>query len=176
MGNAHAGGMNNADFSSTQTFALGDLLVIQPGRLTDRLLARALGASLDQQLAAGCLPESTRLLAARAEYIVSLPRRASLAGNWAHLLRAAGRAPSRRVPAVPLRAAAILAAEPAIRELMECLTAPLPVGARGVATASVLLTDPTSPVYSRRSPGSLADRLQAAIIALDPAQPLMQAA
>jgi hypothetical protein len=59
---------------------------------------------------------------------------------------------------------------------MECLTAPLPVGARGVATASVLLTDPTSPVYSRRSPGSLADRLQAAIIALDPAQPLMQAA
>jgi hypothetical protein len=40
----------------------------------------------------------------------------------------------------------------------------------------VLLTDPTSPVYSRRGPRSLADLLQAAIIQLDPAQPLMHAA
>jgi hypothetical protein len=74
---------------------------------------------------------------------------------------------------VPLRSATILAAEPAIRELMECLTAPLPVSARGVALASVLLTDPTSPVYSRRGQRGLAGRLQDAIIALDPAQPLM---
>jgi hypothetical protein len=44
-----------------------------------------------------------------------------------------------------------------------------------VATASVLLTDPSSPVYSRRGPRRLADRLQDAIIALDPAQPLMPA-
>jgi hypothetical protein len=168
--------MNNADFSTARTLAPGDPLVIEPCRLTDRLLARALGASLDQRLAAGCLPESTRLLAARAEYIVSLPRRASLAGNWAHLLRAAGRAPSRRVPAVPLRAAAILAAEPAIHELTQRLVAPLPVGAQGVATASVLLTDPTSPVYSRRGPRPLADLLQAAISQLDPARPLMHAA
>jgi hypothetical protein len=168
--------MNNADFSSTRTLALGDPLVIDPCRLTDRLLARALGASLDQQLAAGCRPESTRLLAARAQRIVSLPRRTSLAANWDHLLRVARRAPARRTRAVPLRATAILAAEPAIRELMERLTAPLPVSAQGVATASVLLTDPTSPVYSRRAPRSLADRLQAAIIALDPARPLMQAA
>ena len=107
---------------------------------------------------------------------MALPRRATLAGNWDHLLRVARRAPSRRTPAVPLRAAAILAAEPAIHELMERLTAPLPVGARGVATASVLLTDPTSPVYSRRSPRSLADLLRAAIIQLDPARPLMDAA
>jgi hypothetical protein len=175
-GNAQAGGMNNADFSATQSLAPGDPLVVQPGRLTDWLLARALGASLDQQLAAGCPPESTRLLAARAQHIVSLPRRASLAGNWDHLLQVARRAPSRRTWAVPLRAAAILAAGPAIEELMERLTTPLPVGARGVAMASVLLTDPTSPVYSRRRPRSLADRLQAAIIQLDPAQPLMHAA
>jgi hypothetical protein len=168
--------MNNADFSTARTLALGDPVVMEPCRLTDRLLARALGASLDQQLAAGCLPESSRLLAARAQHIVSLPRRTSLAGNWDHLLRVARRAPSRRTRTVPLRAAAILAAEPAIHELMERLTAPLPVGARGVATASVLLTDPTSPVYSRRSPRSLAGRLHAAIIQLDPTRPLMDAA
>jgi len=168
--------MNNADFSATQTLAVGDPLVIESRRLTDRLLSRAVGASLDRQLAAGRRPESTRLLAARAQHIVSLPRRTSLAGNWDHLLRVARRAPSRRVPAVPLRPATILGAETAIGELMECLTAPLPVGARGVAMASVLLTDPTSPVYSRRGPCSLADRLRDAIIQLDPAQPLMHAA
>jgi hypothetical protein len=168
--------MNNADFSTARTLALGDPLVIEPCRLTDRLLARALGASLDQRLAAGCLPESTRLLAARAQHIVSLPRRTSLAGHWDHLLRVAQRAPSRRTRAVPLRATAILAARPAIEELTERLTTPLPVGARGVAMASVLLTDPTSPVYGRRGPRSLADLLQAAIIQLDPAQPLMHAA
>ncbi len=168
--------MNNAEFSTARALDLGDLIVPEPGRLTDRLLARALGASLDQQLAAGCLPESTRLLAARAQHIVSLPRRTSLAGHWDHLLRVAQRAPSHRTRAVPLRSAVILAAEPAIRELTERLTAPLPVGARGVAMASMLLTDPTSPVYSRRGPLSLDGRLQDAIIALDPAQPLMHAA
>jgi len=168
--------MNDADFSPTRALALGDPLVIEPVRLTDRILAHTHGASLDQQLAAGRLPESTRPLAARAQQIVSLPRRTSLAANWGHLLRVARRAPSPRVRAVPLRSATILAAEPAIRELMERLTTPLPVGARGAAMASVLLTEPTSPVYSRRGPRSLADRLQDAIIALDPAQPLMHAA
>jgi hypothetical protein len=168
--------MNNSDFSPTRGLALADPLVMEPVRRTDRLLARACGASLDQQLAAGCLPESTRLLAARAQHIVSLPRRTSLAASWGHLLSAARRAPSPRVHAVPLRSATILAAEPEIRELMQSLTTALPVAARGVAMASVLLTEPTSPVYSRRGPRSLADRLQDAIIALDPAQPLMHTA
>jgi hypothetical protein len=168
--------MNNTEFSAAHTIVLGDPFVMDPLRLTDRVLARTRGASLDHQLAAGCPPESTRLLAVRAQDIVALPRRVSLADNWAHLLRAARRAPSRRTPAVPLRAAAILAAEPAIHELRERLTAPLPVGAQGVATASVLLTDPTSPVYSRRSPRTFADQLHAAIVQLDPATPLMHAA
>ncbi len=168
--------MNNADFSAARTLLLVDPFGLAPLRLSDRMLSRTLGASLDHQLAAGCPPESTRLLAARAQGIVALPRRAWLASNWDHLLRAARRAPSRRTRTMPLRAAAILAAEPAIRELMERLTAPLPVGAQGVATASVLLTDPTSPVYSRRSPRTLADLLHTAIAQLDPARPLMHAA
>jgi hypothetical protein len=168
--------MNDTEFSAARTLALGDPLVVPPPRLTDRVLARALGASLDHQLAAGCLPESTRLLAARARHIVSLPRRTALAGNWVHLLRVARRAPSRRTRAVPLRAATILAAEPAIHELIERLTAPLPVGAQGVAAAGILLTDPTSPVYSRRGPRALPDLLHVALTQLDPARPLMHAA
>jgi hypothetical protein len=77
---------------------------------------------------------------------------------------------------VPLRATAILAAEHEIRELTARLIAPLPVGAQGVASASVLLTDPTSPVYSGRGPRSLTDLLNAAISQLDPARPLMHTA
>src|ERR1700729_2639729 len=60
--------MHNADTApgrvARNTLLLGDPLVLRPVRLADRLLARALGASLDQQLAAGWSPESSRLLAA----------------------------------------------------------------------------------------------------------------
>jgi hypothetical protein len=169
--------MNSADTTpgpaARHTLVLGDRLVLQPSRLADRLLARARGASLDQQLAAGCSPESTRLLAARAQQIVSLSHRTSLARSWDHVLRVARRGPSLGTPAVPLNVRAILAAEPAIRELTERLAAPLPVTARGVAAATVLLTDATSPVYGRPSSDALAVLLDGAITNLDPAQPLM---
>jgi hypothetical protein len=171
--------MNTADTApcrdARHTIILGDPLLLRPCRLADRLLARALGASLDLQLAGGCAPESTRLLAARAQEIVSLPRRTSLARSWDHVLRVAGRAPTSRTPVVPLNVAAILAAEPAIRELMERLTAPLPVTAQGVAAATVMLTNANSPVYNRYSRDALADLLDGAITQLDPAQPLMHA-
>ena len=88
--------MNNADFSAADALALGDPFVLGPVRLTDRMLARALGASLDQRLAAGCLPESTRLLAARARDIVALPRRAALAEQLGP--PAAGRPPGPDAP------------------------------------------------------------------------------
>jgi hypothetical protein len=172
--------MNSADTTpgpaARHTPVLVDPLVLGPCRLADRLLARALGVSLDQRLAAGCSPESTRLLAARAQYIVSLPHRTSLARSWDHVLRVASRGPSLRTPAVPLNVRAILAAEPAIRELTERLAAPLPVTAQGVATATVLLTNATSPVYGRPRPDALAVLLVGAIAELDPARPLMEPA
>ena len=169
--------MNSADTahrrSARRTLVLGDPLVIRPVRLADRLRARALGASLDHQLAAGRSPESGRLLAARAQNIVSLPHRASVARSWDHLLGVAHRAPTHRTPAVPLNVAAILAVEPAIRELMGRLIAPLPVPAQGVAAATIPLTNATSPVYGRQSPDALAGLLDDAINQLDPARPLM---
>jgi hypothetical protein len=169
--------MNSADTAprpaARHTLVLGDPFVLRPCRLADRLHARLLGPSLDHQLAAGCPPESNRLLAARAQDIVSLPRRTSVAGSWEHLLRVARRAPAVRTRAVPLNAAAILAAEPAIREMMDRLIAPLPVTARGVAAATIPLVDAASPVYGRQSPEALADLLDVAITQLDPAQPLL---
>ena len=141
-----------------------------PVSAADRVLARMFGASLDRQLAAGQAAESDRLLAARAQHIVSLPRRQALARDWEHLLQVARRAPT---PAVPLCRERIAAAEPGIRELIACLRAPLPVPAQGVAAASVLLTDAAGPVYHRRSRGVLDDLLGDAIDQLDPARPLL---
>ena len=168
--------MRDTDLTSCHTLVLRDPLVMRPCHLADRMLARAFGASLDRQLAAGCPPESAWLLAARAQDIVSLPSRKAVARNWDHVLRVARRAPARRSPAVPLCADRIIAAEPAIHELLNRLTAPLPVAAQGVAMASALLTDATGPVYNRLSPIALTDLLDATITQLDPARPLMNAA
>ena len=165
------------------TLALEDPFALPSPRPGDGVLARVFGASLDASLAAGCPPESSRLLATRARDIVSLCRRRSMAGNWEHVLRVARRAQRARpagspapAGAVPVCADRVVAAEPAIRELISRLSAPLPVPARGVAMATVLLTDATGPVYRRRSPVTLADALDAAISQLDPALPLMPTA
>jgi hypothetical protein len=160
-----------------------DPFLMRPRRLGDGVLARVFGASLDVSLAAGCPPESSRLLAARARDIVSLRRRRSMAGSWEHVLRVAhraqraGHAGSRATAAaVPVCADRLVAAEPAIRDLMNRLAAPLPVPARGVAMARVLLTDATSPVYRRRADVALGDAVAAAAAQLDPALPLLASA
>ena len=150
--------------------ALGDPLGLDPSGPADRLRARIFGSSLDALLAAGVPPESSRLLATRARDIVSLPRRQALARDWEHLLRVAhGPTPGR---ARRLRAAPIAREGKAIKDLAERLGTPLPVGARGVAMATVLLTDAAGPVYNRHSRETLTTALQATITELDPARPM----
>jgi hypothetical protein len=155
------------------TDVTGNPLAMRPSRPTDWMLARILGASLDRQLAAGRAPESTPLLAARAQHIVAIASRRRLAGNWENLLQVAQGGHGSHHPAVPVRSDSIVAAEPAVRELVRCMTAPLPVAARGVAMATELLTDGLGPVYNPYSQVSLASALEAAIAQLDPAVPLM---
>src|SRR5258707_7857122 len=60
----------------------GQSLGVRPYRITDKVAARALGASLDRQLARGREPEEGRLLAARAQDIVAPRRREQLARYW----------------------------------------------------------------------------------------------
>jgi hypothetical protein len=162
-----------AGTSARSMLVLGDPLVLRPLRFADRLKSRAFGASLDRQLAAGCPPEASLLLAARAQEIVAISARRAVAANWDHLLRVVRRNQGRRALALHVRSDQVVAAEPAIDELMRRLTSPLPVSARGVAMASILLTDATGPVYNQDSPVSLAAALEAAITQLDPALPLM---
>ena len=157
-----------------------DSTVLWQRRFGDGIRARVHGASLDTMLAVGCPPESSRLLTERARQLVSLHQRKSVARSWEHLLRVAYRAPARRTTgslaaaaAVPVRAERIISAEPAIVDLVLRLGAPLPVPARGVAMARLLLSDATGPVYSRRSRADLAAEVKAAAAQLDPALPLM---
>jgi hypothetical protein len=162
------------------TLALGDPFALPSRRLGDGVLARVFGASLDAELAAGRPPESSRLLAARARDIVSLRRRRSIANSWEHVLRVARRTQRVRrtgshttAAAAPVCADQLVAAEPAIRDLMNRLSAPLPVPARGVAMARVLLTDGTSPVYNSHACLDLGETVAAAAAQLDPALPLL---
>jgi hypothetical protein len=157
-----------------------DPVIVTPRPLVGRVFACLFGASLDAALASGNAPESAWLLAVRAQEIVSLPKRTATAENWEHLLRVARRPAAKpstpcqqALPAaLPIRAKLVVTAEPSIRELISRLSAPLPVPARGVAMARLLLTDATGPVYNRRSGVSLTDAIEAAIVQLDPALPL----
>jgi hypothetical protein len=140
-------------------------------RIADRLLARLLGTSLDRQLAAGQAPEAGRLLAVRAQQIVTLRHRRQLAGNWERLLTVAADGPLSRPRALLCRGR-IVAAAAEVGELAGQLRAPLPVAATGVAAAQVLLTDATGPVHNRRDRTGLDTRLRAISALLDPAVPL----
>ena len=60
--------------------------------------------------------------------------------------------------------------------MMVRLRAPLPVAARGVAAAEVLLTDAAGPLYNRHNQAVLAALLRSAIAQLDPAASLAEPA
>ncbi len=147
-------------------------LVARPCRLVDRLLARACASGLDQRLAAGEAPESSRLLATRAEVLVSSACRRELARDWEHALALVRRAPSPRAPRLAARPE-LTDTEPEARAMLYRLSAQAPVAARGVATARLLLTDASGPLYNRRHPTALPDVLRAVSAQLDPSRSLL---
>ena len=170
MRGIHSDHRSSSAVQGPDDLLLGDPLGLRPTGRAERVRARASGASLDATLAVGVPPEASRLLATRARDIVTLPRRQALARDWEHLLRVARGGKPGQVRRI--RASQIAAAGPVISELAERLATPLPVGARGVAMATVLLTNATGPVYNGRSRETLAGALAAAIEQLDPAQPV----
>jgi hypothetical protein len=128
--------------------------------------AALLGASLDDKLAEGHAPDTSPLLAARAQLLVSLKRRA-LAANWLALLVEA-RGPVKLLnPSVPLVRGRIIAAQAQIEALAEALLAPMPTS-RGVAMASSLLSDGSGPIYNSACSVDLASMLCEIIAHLDP--------
>ena len=143
-------------------------LRLQPDRLPHRLLARVLSPSLDDRLARGVAPESSGLLASRARQLVAPSFRSELARDLGRVHH-----PSRRRSATVGRRLspdrdAVAGAEAELRRTEAALSAPYPVGARGVAMVNLLLTDGTGPLYRRGAPVGLARALDHALDHLDP--------
>lgn len=137
------------------------------------MFSRLLSGRLDSALAAGCAPESSRLHAIRAGHLVSLPFRTELADNWDRVLGiATGCLAASAHRRTVLRQDRVVEAQLRIRELTTLLRVPLPVPARGVASAYLLLTDGTGPLYSPVSTAVLSDEVARAVAQLDPASPL----
>lgn len=96
----------------------------EPANAWIRWLAHLRASSLDRQLASGLAPESSRTMAARAEMLVSRPRRKSLAENWRKLSeRAVGR-PAIPTGGAPLCRDRIIDADRHIREMVRALSTP----------------------------------------------------
>jgi len=137
-------------------------------RVWDRVRDRLLGASLDRQLAAGRSPESNRRLATRAQTLVSPAARQRLAQHWEHLLEAIRQPPVRCRHRVPLCSERIAEAEADVRAMIAALTAHLPTPARGVAMASLLLSDGAGPLSNRHRGTDLRAALREVTEQLDP--------
>jgi hypothetical protein len=129
-------------------------LVAVPRRRRDALLARLLGRSLDNRLAAGRAPESSRLLAVRAVQITNPSARQRLARDWDELAARSRQPRSLFDPRVPVARSRIEAAADEIQLVADTLRADRPVSARGVAIAVTLLTTAASPVYRLGASGA----------------------
>jgi hypothetical protein len=143
-------------------------LTARRNRRWDRLVARLLACALDGKLARGGSPESSRLLAARAQRLVSPVSRRVLARDWENLVRQAHRLPVMRNPRAPLNRVRVLECEGAVQRMLDGLLAPGPIPVRGVAMASWLLRDGTGPLYNQRRSADLEDALGDATALLDP--------
>jgi hypothetical protein len=138
------------------------LLRDELGRLTlrrlwpwHRVLARCAATRLDRQLAAGASPESSTGLAARAIQLTSMKFRRDVATSLQRILAAAGdppavvpsRAAAAPAPRLPVSRAQISQLAGPLAMLVSYLATPGPVPVQGVAMASQLLADGTSPLY-----------------------------
>jgi hypothetical protein len=131
------------------------------------VVARMLGASLDNKLAEGCASDTSLLLATRAQLIVSLAKRRALAKNWLALLVQAREPAGFLNPLVPLVRNRIIAAQVQIQALADALLAPMPTS-RGVAMASSLLCDGSGPIYNSACAADLGSTVREVIARLDP--------
>ena len=123
--------------------------------------------TLDVRLARGEAPESSRLLAARAQLLVSPTVRQALAQSWLDLLIQPHEPVTRRDLRVPVIHNRVEVAEAQIRAMLAGLLAPLPT-ARGVAMSSELLSDGAGPLYNPHCSVDLGSTLRQISQELDP--------
>ena len=135
-------------------------------RTRDVWAARLHASRLDRRLGAGEPPESSAVLAARAQWLVRPATCRELAGTLLRLL-ALTTAPPGPTATVRVSRHHVQAAAFELRVLVDRLLTGGPVSACGVARLRTLLADGTGPVYHRGSPDDLADRFRDVYAALD---------
>ena len=147
--------------------------IAHPAHPWDRLLMRLRGYQLDPELARGASPDATVARALRAQMLVSMAVRRNLARSAQRVVTAARpTSPRSRLP-VPICRDRVRDSAGEFAELTRRLLAAGPVAARGVAKASLLLTDAGGPLYNRANPDDLRTMVREAASALEPAEQLM---
>jgi hypothetical protein len=142
-------------------------LVERPIRPWHRTLLKLRENNLDRRISAGEPTDDGRLIAARARELVGSRFRAELAALWQDRVQANDRTRPASLHSVPVSQQQVSGAEREIGRLVEMLRAKRPVSARGVAMASLLMTDAAGPVFRRTTP-SLATVLRRVTAACDP--------
>ncbi len=147
--------------------------IAHPAHPWDRLLTRMRAQRLDTELARGASPDATVALALRAQMLVSVAVRRDLARSAQRVVTVAAQTSPRSRLAVPICWDRVRDSAGEFAELTRRLLAAGPVAARGVAQASLLLTDATGPLYQRANPDDLRSMVREAASALEPAERLM---
>ena len=125
--------------------------------------------ALTRQLAQGADPEATPELILRAGQLTNNRRRRQMARTWRRTIDEAKRPAMTRAMVGIINRRAVLEGEDAIREMIERLSSPEPVTAKGMAMADRIVTDGiSSPLYNPAERGSLRRQVLAATAEMDP--------
>jgi hypothetical protein len=124
------------------------------------------GVALTRDLAGGTPPGQSRRHAARALRITRDAYRSAIARSLERLVTLA-QSPSCRLDPVPVSRQQVREARELMQWVAGRLRAPAPVNPRGMAILCDLLTDGSSPCYSRAAPGALTKVLESAVRGLE---------
>lgn len=125
----------------------------------------------DERLVAGDDPASNRELSLRAAQLRSPVRRVRLAFFLDHVVSEAFGERHGFTTQAPVRRADVRSCADELSALARRLRERRPVNVQGVAMASQLLNDGTSPLYTEAGPSALSDAVHSALRALEPEQP-----
>ena len=131
-----------------------------------RLVAVFRGRHLDRELESGADPDTEILLSIRAAALIAPSRRRRLARTLSQMMSDAERSPHPFDARLPAARQEILEARQLIQDTVDLLVRGGPGNPRGVAHVQVLVEDGASPLYHCPVPGTLRDRLEAAVEAL----------
>jgi hypothetical protein len=115
--------------------------------ITTRVIAELFATRFDKQLAAGVAPEPGSVLAAHVSRLASACERRKLAEALHHSVCEAHSRRTRMSATIPVDRSAVAAAVGLIDQVVQRLTGPRPVSARGVARLRLLLSDGAGPMY-----------------------------